>query len=255
MSQIEIDINCDLGESYGHFKVGNDAVIFPYISSCNIACGQHGGDPLTIEKTIQTAIQHYVQIGAHPSYPDLAGFGRRKMTLPHKELQALVKSQIAIVDGLTNSHGAKLKYVKPHGALYNSLAKDANEAEAFVSAIQSYNATLAIMGLPNSQLEKAAKRSAIRFIREGFIDRLYQPDGSLAPRDMPNAVYKNVEEMIQQFLKIVVEGKVATSNGKEIAMEVESLCIHGDNPHAEELLKALHKEAKRKNMLIKKVAL
>ena len=108
-------------------------LLFPYISSCNIACGQHGGDPLTI-KAIQTAIQHYVQIGAHPSYPDLAGFGRRKMTLPHKELQALVKSQIAIVDGLANSHGAKLKYVKPHGALYNSLAKDANKAETFCSS-------------------------------------------------------------------------------------------------------------------------
>lgn len=247
-----MDINCDLGESYGSFKVGNDEQVFPFITSCNIACGQHGGDPLTIEQTIQHAIKHQVQIGAHPSYPDLAGFGRRKMHLSYDELSSIIKAQIAIIDGIARSNEGYLRYVKPHGALYNSLANDKAEAKAFVEAIRTYNNKLAILGLPNSQLEHAAKSAEIEFIREGFIDRRYTVDGKLQPRNEDGSVLNKIEAMLSQFESIAVHRTVVTHTGKVIAMEVDSLCIHGDNPHAEDLLKALHQCAQELNINLKK---
>jgi UPF0271 protein len=247
-----IDVNCDLGESYGSFKIGNDALVFPFITSCNIACGQHGGDPVTTEQTIQNAIKYGVQVGAHPSYPDLAGFGRRKMQLSADELKSIVKSQIAIIDGLARSYGTKLKYVKPHGALYNSLADDADEAAAFVSAIGAYDNSLAIMGLPHSELEKAARSANINFIKEGFIDRRYQTGGRLQARSEAGAVLENVDDMIQQFEDLVTKRQVKTNSGHMINMQIDSLCIHGDNPKAAALLTALHEKAKKLGVTIQK---
>jgi len=250
-----MDINCDLGESYGTFKVGNDELVFPYITSCNIACGQHGGDPLTIENAIQQAIKYGVQIGAHPSYPDLAGFGRRKMHIATEELKSVVKSQIAIIDGLARSHGARMSYVKPHGALYNSLAKDAAEAAAFVCAIKEYDDRLGIMGLPNSQLEQQANSAHISFIREGFIDRCYTEEGNLLARGEAGAVLDSVEDMLIQFESLANRQEVVSNTGKIIPMEVDSLCIHGDNPRAELLLIALHEKAKKLGVHIQKFEL
>jgi|3_EtaG_2_1085321.scaffolds.fasta_scaffold20464_2 UPF0271 protein len=236
-----IDINCDLGESFGQFIMGNDDAVFPYISSCNIACGFHGGDPLHIENTIKKALHYNVQIGAHPSYPDLAGFGRRKIVLSHEELKAAVKYQISALIGMVKSLGGELKYVKAHGALYNSIAFGEKEANTFLSAIKEINPDLAILGLAGSPFQEITEESGLQFIREGFLDRSYHDDGSLMPRKEKGAVLETVEDSINQFISIAQNGEVQTTSGKRIPMEVDSLCIHGDNPLAEDILKAIHR--------------
>lgn len=235
-----IDINCDLGESYGQFRVGNDEAIFPYISSCNIACGFHGGDPLHIENTIKLALQHHVQMGAHPSYPDLSGFGRRNMNLPAAELKAVVKYQIAAVKGLVESQGGKLAHIKAHGALYNTIAKSEKEATAFVEAVREIDLQLAIMGLADSPLEQLVNDSGGQYIREGFLDRRYEANGQLMSRTKKNAVLQSVDAAVEQFELITQHQKVKSESGSEIAVEADSLCIHGDNPIAVDILKAIH---------------
>jgi len=235
-----IDINCDLGESYGHFKMGNDDAIFPYISSCNIACGFHGGDPLQIENTIKKALKYEVQIGAHPSYPDLAGFGRRKIDLSHEELKAAIKYQIAALKGMVQSLGGELKYVKAHGALYNSIAHDEREAETFLSAVKEMDSNLAILGLAGSPFQNYCEDNGWQFLREGFLDRRYLQDGRLMARKEKGSVLESVQESIDQLKTIVNKETVETSSGTFIPMKVDSLCIHGDNPLAEHILKAIH---------------
>ncbi|ADR20484.1 UPF0271 protein [Marivirga tractuosa] len=234
-----IDINCDLGESFGQFIMGNDDSVFPYISSCNIACGFHGGDPLHMENTIKKALNHDVQIGAHPSYPDLAGFGRRKIILSTDELKAAVKYQIAALQGMVKSLGGELKYVKAHGALYNTIAHDMTEAEVFLTAVNEINPNLAIMGLAGSPFEEFTRKFGFNFIKEGFLDRKYQDDGSLMPRKEEGAVLQSVQESLNQFKMISENEKVGTASGKLIPMKVDSLCIHGDNPLAEEILRKI----------------
>lgn len=235
-----IDINCDLGESFGQFIMGNDDVIFPHISSCNIACGFHGGDPLHIENTIQKALHYKVQIGAHPSYPDLAGFGRRKIILSAQELKAAVKYQISALKGMIESLGGELKYIKAHGALYNSIAHDENEANTFLLAVKEINPDLAILGLAESPFEQIAENHGFRFIKEGFLDRRYLENGSLMPRKEKGAVLESVDESLNQFISITQNEEVESSGGIKIPMKVDSLCIHGDNPLAEDILIAIH---------------
>jgi len=235
-----IDINCDLGESYGHFKMGNDDAVFPHISSCNIACGFHGGDPLTINNTIKKALTYNVQIGAHPSYPDLAGFGRRKIVLSDEELKATVKYQISALKGMVESLGGELKYIKAHGALYNSIAHNEQEAETFLSAVKEINPDLAILGLFGSPFQEITESYGFKFIKEGFLDRQYQEDGRLMPRKEKGAVLNSIEDSVNQFISIAKKRVVKTPNGKQIPMKVDSLCIHGDNPLAENILKSIH---------------
>ena len=234
-----IDINCDLGESFGHFSVGNDEAIFPYISSCNIACGFHGGDPLHIENTIEKALYYKVQIGAHPSYPDLAGFGRRKIILSNQELKASIKYQVSALMGMVKSQGGELKYVKAHGALYNSIAHDERAAGVFLAAVKEINPKLAVLGLSESPFEQLCLNQGFQFIKEGFLDRQYQEDGSLMPRKEKGAILDSVEASLNQFRSIALQKEVQASSGKMISMEADSLCIHGDNPLAEEILKGI----------------
>jgi len=238
-----IDINCDLGESFGHFIMGNDDAVFPYISSCNIACGFHGGDPLHIENTIKKALKHKVQIGAHPSYPDLAGFGRRKIILSAEELKASIKYQIAALKGMVESLGGKLNYIKAHGALYNSIAHDKDEAKTFLAAVKEINPDFGILGLAGSPFQDITENQGFRFIREGFLDRRYQEDGSLMARKEKGSVLETVEESLNQFKSISNKGEVETANGKVIPMKVDSLCIHGDNPLAGEILKIIYRSS------------
>jgi UPF0271 protein len=235
-----IDINCDLGESFGQFIMGNDDAVFPYISSCNIACGFHGGDPMHMENTIKKALKHNVQIGAHPSYPDLAGFGRRKIMLQSDELKSAVKYQIAALQGMVKSLGGELKYVKAHGALYNSIAHDKTEAEIFLTAVNEINPNLAIMGLAGSPFQEFTRKFGFKFIREGFLDRQYQDDGKLMSRKQKGSVLESIGASIEQLQSIAKNSEVKTASGKKITMEVDSLCIHGDNPLAEDILKAVH---------------
>lgn len=236
---MEIDINCDLGESYGHFQIGADEQVFPYISSCNIACGFHGGDPLHIERTIERALKHGVRIGAHPSYPDLAGFGRRYMQIPPDELRALIKYQVAALKGMTESAGGTLAYVKPHGALYNRAADDPVEARALLDALLEIDPGLALMGLAGSLLEQMAADEKRPFIAEGFADRRYSAAGRLLPRTRPNALLPTPEEAAAQACRLVLEKGVVCDTGTFVALQVQSICVHGDHPAAPQVLQAI----------------
>jgi UPF0271 protein len=237
-----IDINCDMGESYGQFKIGNDEALFPFIQSCNIACGFHGGDPLHIENTIKNALKHNVKIGAHPSYPDLAGFGRRKMTLEKAELKAILKYQIAAVKGMTESLGGQLAYVKPHGALYNSAANNEEETLTIMEALREIDVNLKLMGLAGSITEKVAKEQNFPFIAEAFGDRKYTDDGQLMSRSKTGAVIENSEEAVAQIWSISQKNQVISESGKILMLAAQSICIHGDNVAALTILKALQKK-------------
>lgn len=236
---MEIDINCDMGESYGQFFVGNDALIFPYITSCNVACGFHGGDPLHIEHTIKGALDHGVQLGVHPSYPDLQGFGRRKIKMKAEELKAVIKYQIAAVKGMAESLGGKLMYVKPHGALYNEMTVNETEALTVIEAIREVAPQLALMGLAGSMLEQTAEKSDMVFIPEAFADRRYEADGTLVSRSKEEAVIKDPELAVRQVLSIVRHKVVETVEGTTIPIHARSICIHGDNTAAVAILKTL----------------
>ena len=234
-----MDINCDMGESYGHFKVGNDDAIFPYIDSCNIACGFHGGDPLHIATTIKKAIAYNVRIGAHPAYPDLAGFGRRKMQLPANELTAILTYQIAALKGMTESMGGQLVYVKPHGALYNTAASSRVETAVIIEAIRSIDPQLALMGLAGSVMETVAKEQQIPFIAEAFADRQYTADGRLQSRQIAGAVIQDPQQSAAQVLSIVQKQQVISASNTIVPIIAQSVCIHGDNPEAVEILRAI----------------
>ncbi len=240
MNNLPIDINCDMGESLGSAIIGQDEKLIPFITSCNIACGFHGGDPVHIQRTIRLAITHKVRIGAHPSYPDLEGFGRRKMDIALEELKAILIYQVAALKGLVESEGGTLSYVKPHGALYNKASVEASEAQAIIAALKSIGSNLALMGLAGSEMEKAANEMDVDFISEAFGDRKYELDGSLMSRSKPDAVFSKVEEVVKQVESIVFDKRVETTAGKYISIQADSICIHGDNPMALEFLKGLH---------------
>jgi UPF0271 protein len=238
--QLPFDLNGDLGESYGRFEVGNDDALFPYLTSCNIACGFHGGDPLHIEQTIQKAMTHGLRIGAHPSYPDLMGFGRRKMHIPPAELRAIVKYQVAALKGMVESAGGQLTYVKPHGALYNSLVKDREEAEAVVDGIKSISPRLAVMGLAGSPVKEVVEAAGLEFIAEAFADRRYTDAGQLVARATPGALIDDPAAAAAQVRRVVREGKLTTISGATLSLQADSFCIHGDNPAAVEILRAIY---------------
>lgn len=249
MERMKIDLNCDMGESYGAFKVGNDEGIFPHITSCNIACGFHSGDPLHIEKTIQNALKCGLQIGAHPAYPDLAGFGRRNMQLSREELKAVVKYQLSALKGMVESNGGRLTYVKPHGALYNRAAVDESESLTIIQAIQEIDPHLILMGLAGSVTEEIAKKESVPFVAEAFADRRYEASGKLMSRSKKGAVLSTTEEAVEQVLSIVLKQSVKSAEGTIVPIVAQSICIHGDNPAAINILQALSEALVQNNIL------
>jgi len=240
MAKLTIDLNCDMGESYGNYKIGNDDRIMPHITSCNVACGFHGGDPLQIERTIKNALKHGLQIGAHPSYPDLQGFGRRKMNVPLDELKAIIKYQIAAVKGITESLGGQLAYVKPHGALYNTAADEKKVAKCIVQAIKEIDEGLAFLGLAGSkEMKVMAKKAGIRFVAEAFADRRYTASGRLQSRRIDGAVIHHAKISAEQVLSLVKDQKVISNLNTPVKVKAQSICIHGDNPQIEDILAAI----------------
>jgi len=231
-----IDINCDMGESFGNYSLGNDVDIFPHITSCNIACGFHAGDPYHIEKTISLAVKNGVRIGAHPSYPDLVGFGRRKMVIPSTELVAIIKYQVAAIKSLVESQGGKLEYVKPHGSLYNTASRNKLESAAIIQAILELGEEIKLMGLAGSMMQEAARELGIGFIPEAFADRKYDKDGFLLSRSIPGSVISDPDEAASQVLIIVNDKKVVANDGSVVEVDARSICIHGDNPAAVSIL-------------------
>jgi UPF0271 protein len=227
-----VDLNCDMGESFGAWKMGNDAELMDYVSSVNIACGFHAGDATTMRRTVETAVKKGIAIGAHPGYPDLQGFGRREMSLSKDEVADIVLYQISALKGICEAAGTRLHHVKPHGALYNRAAKDAGLAKAIASAVKAIDQNLILYGLSGSVMISEAKNIGLQTASEVFADRRYSPDGTLVPRTQPDAMIDDIDIACEQVLRMVRSQTVTTPGGNSISIEADTICIHGDGPHA-----------------------
>ena len=234
-----IDINSDMGESFGRYTLGQDKKLMPYIDSCNIACGFHAGDPKGIEETIQEAINHGVSIGAHPSFPDLQGFGRRNMNIESSELKSIIKYQVAAIKGLVESWGESLHHVKPHGALYNMATNDYEMSRAIVSAVKEIDNELIIYAPFNSKYAEIVRDEGMDLWYESFADRRYNGDLTLVSRSHPGAVIYDAELAVEQVKSMVEDGKVTTIDGKQVPIKTQTVCIHGDNRNALEIARSL----------------
>lgn len=232
-----IDLNCDMGESFGPWTMGHDEEVMPYITSANVACGGHAGDPNVIERTLLLAKQHGVSVGAHPGYPDLTGFGRRVLPMSPDDLRRSLLAQIGALYALARGVGVDLHHVKAHGALYNRACISQAEAEAIVSAVAAFSPSLPIYCPPGSQMEASALEVGLHTVREGFIDRQYEPSGLLVDRATADSVLVDPQKAAQQAC-LLASGWVIARDGTTIPMPVKSLCIHGDNPAILALLPA-----------------
>jgi UPF0271 protein len=236
---MKIDLNSDMGESFGRYTLGADAALMPHITSANIACGFHASDPLVMDHTVRLAHEHGVAVGAHPGYPDLQGFGRRDMQLDPEEAEATILYQIGALAGFARAAGAGLVHVKPHGALYNRAAKDRALAEAIVRAVTKFSRELIVVGLANSELIKAALEAGQPVAREAFADRAYEADGSLRSRRLPGAVLHDADQAAEQAVRIARDGLVVAWGGQEVPVQAETLCVHGDTPTALTIVQAI----------------
>jgi UPF0271 protein len=234
-----VDLNSDLGESFGAWTMGDDAALLRIVSSANVACGFHAGDPSTMLATCREAEANGVTVGAHVSYRDLPGFGRRSMDVPAGELRDEVLYQLAALSGLARVAGTAVRYVKPHGALYNRIVRDAAQARAVVDAVVTFDPALPLLGLAGSAVERAAADAGLRFVREAFVDRGYSADGSLVPRTDPGALLTDATEIAERAVRMVTEGTVDAVDGTAVRLEVDSLCVHGDTPGAVAMARAV----------------
>jgi len=237
-----IDLNCDVGESYGVYRVGNDEALMPLITSANIACGYHAGDPVVMDRTVRLAARHGVGIGAHPGFPDLLGFGRRRMHLAPDEIENYVLYQVGALAAFARSVGAELAHVKPHGALYNMAAKDIEMARAIVRGVARVDPNLIVVGLAGAALVEAAREAGMRVASEGFADRAYNSDGTLRSRRLPGAVIEEPELAAERAVRIVRDGTVVAYTGEEIPLHVDTLCVHGDTPTAVEIVRTMRRK-------------
>lgn len=229
-----MDLNCDLAEGFGRWSLGDDDALLDVVTSANVACGFHAGDPSTIRRVCRAAAARGVAVGAQVSYRDLAGFGRRFIDVPAGELTDEVLYQLAAVDGIARSEGARVSYVKPHGALYHAAAGRADHAAAVVAAVHSYASAvpLAVLGLPGSELLTQASAAGLEAVPEAFADRRYLPDGGLVPRGTPGAVITGVAAAAEQAVRVATDGRVIAVDGSVVQVQARSLCVHGDTPGA-----------------------
>ncbi|MFC0560250.1 5-oxoprolinase subunit PxpA [Halalkalibacter alkalisediminis] len=234
-----VDLNCDLGESFGTFVVGQDKLILEHITSANIACGYHAGDHNVMSKTVKMAKEKGVSIGAHPGFPDLLGFGRRVIQTDPTDIYHFVVYQISALKGFCQIHDVDMNHVKPHGALYNVAAKDPLIAEAIAKAVYDTDRSLVLFGLSGSELIKAGSQIGLTVANEVFADRTYQPDGTLTPRTHNNALIHNIEEAVEQVLTMVKTSTVLAVDGSIIPLQADTICVHGDGPSALDFAKKL----------------
>ncbi len=230
-----IDLNGDVGESYGPYTIGHDEALLRHVTSANVACGFHGGDPSVMRRTVRLGLAGGVALGAHPGFADLQGFGRRPIRLPPQEVEDMVAYQIGALAGIATAEGARLQHVKPHGALYNMAARDRTLADAVARAVATVNPELILYGLSGSCLIDAGQAAGLRTAAEVFADRAYDADGSLAPRDQPGAVIDDPTVVVERALRLVQKGEVVARGGAVIAVDRDTLCLHGDTPGAGEL--------------------
>ena len=235
-----MDLNCDIGESYGAWKMGADAEVMPWITSANIACGFHAGDFSTMQRTVALALQHNVAIGAHVSLPDLQGFGRRELRVTPDEAHAMTLYQIGALSAFTRAAGTRVVHVKPHGALYNMAAKDAALADAIAAAVREFDEDLILVGLAGSELPKAGGAAGLRVAHEAFADRRYEADGSLTPRRETNAVIHDIDAAVAQAVRIATRGSVEARDGRTVVIRADTICVHGDRPDAATFAQHLH---------------
>ncbi len=244
----KVDLNCDLGESFGRYKLGEQQEILKYVSSANIACGFHAGDPTVMRETVKLAIENGVKVGAHPGLPDLNGFGRRDMAITAQEGYDMVVYQIGALQGFLTRYNETMQHVKPHGALYQMASRDSKLAEAIAQAIYDVSPSLVLFGLAGSELTKAGEKIGLRTAHEVFADRTYQADGSLTSRSQQDALITDQEHAVAQVLKMVTEGKVRSQQNTEVSLQADTICIHGDGAHALDFAKYI-KETLENNQI------
>jgi 5-oxoprolinase (ATP-hydrolysing) subunit A len=234
-----IDLNADLGESYGNFTVGHDAELIPLLTSANLACGFHGGDPRVMDHTVAACSAAGIAVGAHPSFPDLVGFGRRVLEATGEEVEADVLYQMAALDGFCRRHGVALQHLKPHGALYNHANRTPDVARGIAAAIASYDPQLLLVCQFGTELARAGREAGLKVAYEGFVDRAYNAEGTLVSRSVEGSVYHDRGRATEQALRMVSEGTVVAMDGTLVDAPADTLCVHGDNPHAVEFITAL----------------
>jgi UPF0271 protein len=238
---MQIDLNGDVGESFGAYEIGHDAALIPMLTSVNIACGFHAGDPGVMRATVALAREHGAAVGAHPGFPDLVGFGRREMKATPREVEDLVAYQIGALAGIAAAQGVRLTHVKPHGALYNMAARDMNLADAIARAIATVDSSLKLFGLPGSKSLEAAQQRHVQAVSEAFADRAYRRDGSLVPRHEPGAVIQDEEVVVSRAVSIARERTVIATDGTPVFLDVQTICVHGDTPGAAALASRIRK--------------
>jgi 5-oxoprolinase (ATP-hydrolysing) subunit A len=232
---MRIDINSDMGESFGAYSIGHDAGLMKSITSANVAAGFHAGDPSVLRDTIRLAKASGVAVGAHPGFPDLVGFGRRELSVTAKEAEDFVLYQVAAVAGVASAEGVKLQHVKPHGALFNMAVRNAELSGAIARAVAAIDRSLILFGLPGSEILKAGRAAGLRVASEVFADRAYEPDGSLASRRKPGTVIHDADVVVARAIRMVKEGSVVALDGSVVPLEADTICVHGDTPGSDEL--------------------
>ena len=248
-----VDLNCDMGESFGAYKMGRDEEILDYVTSANIACGFHAGDPSTMRKTIRMCLDKDVAIGAHPGFQDLAGFGRREMSITPEEAYDLVVYQIGAISAFARAEGGRVQHVKPHGALYNMAIKDLALAEAIAEAVYNVDPEMILFGLAGGELVAAGEKIGLRTASEVFSDRTYQQDGSLTSRREKDALIKNHEVAISQVIRMVKEGKVLSRQGVDVPIKADTVCIHGDGERALDFARYISAALRESGVLVGRI--
>ncbi len=237
-----IKLNCDLGESYGTWNMGTDEMIMPYIDMANIACGFHASDPFIMDKTVKLACENDVTIGAHPGYPDLLGFGRRELSFSSDEITQLVLYQVGALQAICEANGTRVEYVKPHGALYNTMMKDRSQLTAIIEAVASLKDSIPLMILANADAEenkKLAEEHSVSLLFEAFADRRYADDGNLLSRSIDGSVLEDDKTVEDQIQTLITAKQVTSVSGKTLSIDADTLCVHGDNAHALESVKSI----------------
>ena len=247
---MKVDLNCDLGESFGNYKIGNDENIIPVITSANIACGFHAGDAQVMNNTVKLAQENNIGIGAHPGLPDLQGFGRRNMDLSPQEIYDTVIYQLGAISGFCAIHNAKLNHVKPHGALYQMGARDEEIAHAIAQAVHDFDASLIFVGLSNTLLISKAKELGLQTASEVFADRRYEANGQLVSRKESDALITDTDEAISQVISMVKDQQVTAKNGEKIAIQADTICVHGDGANAFEFVSQIRERLSKEGISI-----
>ncbi len=238
---MRIDLNSDVGETFGPWKMGNDVDLMPNVTSANVACGFHAGDPSTMRETVRLAKQHGVAVGAHPGFPDLVGFGRRELKASPREVEDLVMYQVAAIAGVAGAEGLRLQHVKAHGALYNMACRDRALADAIARAVASLDRELILFGLPNSELLRAGEAAGLRVAAEGFADRVYEVDGSLASRHKAGSVIHNPATVVARAVRMVKEQAIEAVDGSTLKLTSDTICVHGDTEGAARLAQEIRR--------------